>query len=114
MNMDAILSIAALFQGLAAAVTFALFFIKPVRQWFLCIKDRKSEEAEDDAAEKESVKCLLRSEIVRIYYANRSVRKINSFEYDNVAMLYQAYKKMGGNSFIDRIWEEIQEWEILP
>lgn len=114
MNMDMLLSIAALFQGLAAAVTFALFFIKPVRHWFLGIKERRAEQLEDEAAEKESVKCLLRSEIVRIYHANRSRKVLHSFEYENVAMLYHAYKEMGGNSFVDRIWEEMSEWEILP
>jgi hypothetical protein len=112
--MEQLLSIAALFQGLAAAATFIIFFVKPVRHWFLGVKERRAEQAEDDATEKESVKCLLRSEIVRIYYANRERRSLHSFEYENVAMLYHAYKEMGGNSFVDRIWEEISEWDIIP
>ena len=112
--METLLLIAALFQGLAAATTFIIFFIKPVRRWFLGVKERRAEQAEDDATEKESVKCLLRSEIVRIYYANRGRRALYSFEYENVAMLYHAYKEMGGNSFVDRVWEEIQSWDIIP
>lgn len=112
--METILFIAAFFQGLVAAATFALFFIKPVRHRLLGIKERKAEQAESEAAEKESVKCLLRSEIVRIYYANRERRALHSFEYENVAMLYHAYKEMGGNSFVDRIWDEIATWEIVP
>lgn len=112
--MEIFLTIAALFQGLAAATTFAIFFIKPIRRWFLGAKERRAEQAEDDATEKESVKCLLRSEIVRIYYANRERRALHSFEYENVAMLYHAYKEMGGNSFVDRIWDEITDWDIVP
>ena len=112
--MEIILTMAAIFQGLAAAATFVVFFVKPVRHWFLGLKERRAERAEDDAAERESVKCLLRSEIVRIYYANRERRRLHSFEYENVAMLYHAYKEMGGNSFVDRIWEQIQEWDIIP
>lgn len=112
--MEQLLSIAALFQGLAAATSFVVFFVKPVRHWFLRVQERRVEQAEDDATEKESVKCLLRSEIVRIYYANRDRQALHSFEYENVAMLYHAYKEMGGNSFIDRIWEEISEWDIVP
>lgn len=112
--MEQLLTIAALFQGLAAATTFIVFFITPVRHWFLGVKERKAEQAENDATEKESVKCLLRSEIVRIYYANRGRQALHAFEYQNVAMLYHAYKEMGGNSFVDRIWEEIQGWEIIP
>ena len=112
--MEQLLTIAALFQGLAAATTFIVFFIKPVRHWFLGIKEHRAEQMEDDATEKESVKSLLRSEIVRIYYANRDKQALHSFEYENVAMLYNAYKEMGGNSFVGRIWKEIQSWEIIP
>jgi hypothetical protein len=101
-------------QGAAAAVTVALFAIKPFRMWFLGIKERKNKISNQEAAEHESVKCLLRSEIVRIYYANREKRELHSFEFDNVSMLYEAYKKMGGNSFVDTIWERMQGWKIIP
>lgn len=102
------------FQGLSALTTIIIFFCKPARNWFLGVKERRAEQAETDANEKESIKCLLRSEITRIYYANRSRCALNYFEYENVSMLYRAYKEMGGNSFIDKIWEEMSEWEILP
>lgn len=111
MTIELLVSIA---QGAAAAVTVALFCIKPFRHWFLGIKERKKSVEDREATEHESVKCLLRSEIVRIYYANRSRRALHSFEYENVAMLYAAYKEMGGNSFVDRIWEDIQDWDIIP
>lgn len=101
-------------QGSAALITIILFFIKPFRQWFFGVKDRKKKQEEEGAAERESVRSLLRSEIVRIYYANRERRALHAFEYENVAKLYAAYKKMGGNSFIDRVWDEIQDWEIIP
>jgi hypothetical protein len=101
-------------QILSGSVTVLLFAVKPFRLWFLGIKEHRRNIAEEEATEKESVKCLLRSEIVRIYYANRGRCALHSFEYENVAMLYRAYKEMGGNSFVDRIWEEMQDWEILP
>ena len=111
MNIEIFVSIA---QGVGSLVTASLFFIKPFRHWFLGIKERKKKIEDQEATEHESVKCLLRSEIVRIYYANRSRRALHSFEYENVSMLYAAYKEMGGNSFIDRIWEEMQDWDIIP
>ena len=111
MNFEIILSAA---QGAMSAVTVALFFIKPFRHWFLGIKEHKKEIASKEATEHESVKCLLRSEIVRIYYANRSKKSLHSFEYENVSLLYASYKEMGGNSFVDRIWEEMQEWDVIP
>lgn len=57
-------------------------------------------------------RCLLRSDMLRIYYANRKDKRIHQFEYENFSHLYAAYKAMKGNSFIDRVWKEIQKWEI--
>lgn len=59
-------------------------------------------------------KCQLRSEMLRIYYRNRETRVIHQYEYENFVFLYEAYKALKGNSFIDKIYKEIQEWDIVP
>lgn len=59
-------------------------------------------------------KCQLRSEMLRIYYSNRESKKIEQFEYENFVLLYEAYKSLKGNSFIDKIYKEVQSWEIIP
>ena len=58
-------------------------------------------------------RCQLRSEMLRIYYHNREQRKIRQYEYEHFVMLYEAYKALKGNSFIDRIYDEVKEWEIV-
>ncbi len=58
-------------------------------------------------------KCQLRSEMLRIYYHNREEKTIRQYEYENFVFLYEAYKALKGNSFIDRIYEEVKEWEIV-
>lgn len=58
-------------------------------------------------------KCLLRSDMLTIYYHNRESGKIRQYEYENFVFLYEAYKKLGGNSFIDKIYKEVQKWEII-
>lgn len=58
-------------------------------------------------------RCQLRSEMLRIYYHNREKRLIRQYEYENFVMLYEAYKALKGNSFIDKIYAEVQEWEIV-
>ncbi len=58
-------------------------------------------------------KCQLRSEILRIYYHNREARKIRQYEYENFLMLYEAYKALKGNSFIDKINEDVESWEVI-
>lgn len=58
-------------------------------------------------------KCQLRSEMLHIYYRNIDDGKIRQYEYENFVMLYEAYKALGGNSFIDRIYEAVKELEIV-
>ena len=58
-------------------------------------------------------KCQLRSEMLRIYYDSRESGKIRQYEYENFVMLYEAYKALKGNSFIDKIYKEVQEIEII-
>ena len=58
-------------------------------------------------------KCQLRSEMLRIYYDSRESGKIRQYEYENFVMLYEAYKALKGNSFIDKIYKEVQEFEII-
>lgn len=61
----------------------------------------------------EGTKCQLRSEMLRIYYHNREKGTIRQYEYENFVMLYEAYKALKGNSFIDKIYEEVRSWEII-
>ena len=58
-------------------------------------------------------RCQLRSEMLRIYYHNREVGEIRQYEYENFVYLYEAYKALRGNSFIDKIYKEVQSWEII-
>ena len=38
-------------------------------------------------------RCLLRSEMLRIYYHNRDRGEIRQYEYENFVLLYEAYAK---------------------
>ena len=58
-------------------------------------------------------KCQLRSEMLRVYYHNRESETIRQYEYENFVMLYEAYKALKGNSFIDKIYAEVKKWEIV-
>ena len=58
-------------------------------------------------------RCQLRSEMLRTYYHNRASQEIRQYEYENFVMLYEAYKALKGNSFIDKIYKEVQKWEII-
>ncbi|MBR3968108.1 MAG: hypothetical protein IKJ93_00800 [Clostridia bacterium] len=58
-------------------------------------------------------KCQLRSEMLRIYYHNHQQSIIRQYEYENFVALYEAYKALGGNSFIEKIYTEVKTWEIV-
>lgn len=62
---------------------------------------------------KDGQRCQLRSEMLRIYYHNKESGKIRQYEYENFVMLYNAYKALHGNSFIDKIYSEVKELEIV-
>ncbi len=57
-------------------------------------------------------RCQLRSEMLRIYYHNKDEGVIRQYEYENFVFLYEAYKALKGNSFIDKIYDEVKCWEI--
>ena len=59
------------------------------------------------------LKCLLRSEMLRIYYRHKDTEKIRQYELENFVFLYKAYKALKGNSFIDKIYKEVMEWEVI-
>lgn len=58
-------------------------------------------------------KCQLRSEMLRIYYHHYEIKEIRQYEYENFVMLYEAYKALKGNSFIDKIYKEVKSWQIV-
>lgn len=58
-------------------------------------------------------KCQLRSEMLRIYYHNKPNEVVRQYEYENFVFLYEAYKALRGNSFIDKIYDEVKTWEIV-
>ncbi len=57
-------------------------------------------------------KCQLRSEMLKIYYNHKDAQTIRQYEYENFIMLYEAYKALKGNSFIDKIYDEVSSWRI--
>lgn len=58
-------------------------------------------------------KCLLRSEMLRIYYRYQPRGEIRQYEYENFVYLYEAYKKLHGNSFIDKVYEEVKKLNVI-
>ena len=100
--MDAVLTAFDIITGLVALCTFCSILIKPIRDRIFNMNRSK-----------EGERCLLRSEMLRIYYAYLDKREIKQYEFENFIKLYDAYKALGGNSFIDEVNLDIRDWRII-
>lgn len=57
-------------------------------------------------------KCSLRNDILAIYDRCKLTKQITKYQLQSVHFTYTEYKKLGGNSFVDEIMEEIKGFEI--
>jgi len=89
-------------KDICSIAACAALLIRPVREFLLGTGEIR-----------EGQRCLLRSEIVRIYYRHHEDRQLREYEFKNMQQCYEAYKILGGNSFVDRIHSEMKEWDII-
>lgn len=99
---------------ITGSFTILVMVCEPFRKLILRSKEEKKKEQEREEEQRETDRCVLRELIEMIYYKRRSTCEIYQYEYESVAFMYKQYKKLKGNSFVDKIWEEIQEWTINP
>lgn len=60
----------------------------------------------------EGQKCQLRTAMLHTYYRCKVAEEIRQYERENFDKLYYAYKKLGGNSFVDDIYKEIRTYNV--
>jgi hypothetical protein len=97
---------------LTGSFTVLTLICRPFRNWLLDVKKKEKKKDEEDENRKETDRCLLRDRITSVYFKHCRDCEIRQYEYENVERLYKQYKKLGGNSFIDKIWNEMQDWHI--
>lgn len=88
-------------RDISAIATCAVLFIKPLRNKLLGLENLT-----------EGLRCLLRAEIVKIYYRHVDSKTLREYEYKTISACYAAYKALKGNSFIDHIFHEMEDWDI--
>ena len=81
-----------------AVASAAVWFLKPLR---------------DLNAVSDGVKCLLRSDMLRMYYKHQDAETIRQHERQNFEAEYAAYKSLGGNSFMDDIYHDVCAWKVV-
>ena len=60
--------------------------------------------------------CQLRNDITSIFYAHvdETPPTLREYERKNVEELYEGYKALGGNHFVDDIYHKMREWNVIP
>ena len=100
MTLSSVAQICGFITTIAAAVAL---LVKPIRNKLLGLSEMQ-----------EGQKCLLRSEMLAIYYKGKDRNNtLRQYEFENFCLLYAAYKAEKGNSFIDKIKEEVFEMEVV-
>lgn len=100
--MEQLLLLAELCGAVTGIVACLCLIVRPVRDKVLGLE-----------AVREGQKCLLRNEMLATYYKHHEENSIRQYEYENFLFSYKAYKALGGNSFIDKIYDEVRVWEVL-
>ncbi len=82
---------------------------KDVAEIKLAINELKN----NDEDAKQADRALLRNAITRIYYENVESKSLSHYDKENLLMLYEAYKKLKGNSYVETIVEdEMKFWSV--
>lgn len=94
--------IAAVFGCIGGIITGSVLLIKPLREKLLGFKSLKS-----------GMECVLRYNMLNVYYTNRESKTIHQYDMENLCAEYQAYKALGGNGFMDKLYDKITHWETV-
>lgn len=99
-TISVIMQVCGFITSLAAAIAI---LAKPVREKLFGTK--KIEDGQ---------RCMLRAEMLSIYYSGRDRGdKLRQYEKQNFSLMYEAYKALGGNSFIDDVANDVKKMEMI-
>ena len=69
--------------------------------------------SEDLEALKISAKDVLREKIMAIYHKNKFERTLATYEKEALDQYYKDYKKLNGNSYIDKYYARMSKWKEI-
>ena len=88
--------------GISTFTAAVCLLVKPLRKWIF-----------GDRQMRNGLKCLLRSDMLRTYYRHKDTQTIRQYEYENFEFEYKAYKALKGNSFIDKVAEDVKKMTVV-
>lgn len=100
--MDTFTDIVTICAGIASILALAIMLVKPLRDKIF-----------DFESIREGQKCMLRADMLRVYYKHLDDQQIRQHEYENFMYEYKAYKALKGNSFIEHVKNEVETWSVI-
>ena len=100
--MESLSKLAALCSEVTVILAAVALLVKPLRNKMLGL-DKLTD----------ALRCQLRHDMLHTYYHHREDKTIRQYEMEDFLFLYRGYKALGGNSFIDRIKDEVDDWEVI-
>lgn len=100
--MEILKEVASAASAISTIVLLVVMFVKPLRNTFLGLRELQ-----------DGQKCMLRSEMLRIYYKHIQDQEVHQYEYENFMYAYKAYKALHGNSFIEHVKNEVESWNVI-
>lgn len=94
--------IAAIVGGLASLATAVIFLSKPLRDKIFGLHKIA-----------DGLECTLRSNMLGTYYANMENETVRQYEMTNLHETYAAYKALGGNLFMDDLYNKMRAWKVI-
>ena len=77
------------------------------------IRDLNVKQTDDISTLTTGIRNIQRQQIMLIYNGNKHSRTISESELERLRELYADYKKEGGNSFIDKYYARMMQWEVI-
>lgn len=102
LEMTVLLMISSAAGAISAIAAALALFCRPLRDKLIGAKDLR-----------DGQRCLLRATMLHTYYKHREDCTIRQYEFENFIYCYHAYKALNGNSFADKIHDEVKAWKVV-
>lgn len=89
-------------KDITAILTFLAVFIKPLREKLFGLRARRLGD-----------QATLRHLITEMYYSGLPEKALHRYEWEDLQHMAKAYFANGGNSYVKKIAEEMDTWEII-
>lgn len=76
-------------------------------------KNKIKEKGDNEKIQNLALLTLLQSQLTNTYFVYNEVGKITDYVYQNWLNLFDIYKELGGNNYVDTLKSKMENWQII-